>query len=443
VEATTDANGAIRIPAPLSGPVLALLGDSEFAGGDIGLGTSTPRVTNYAIQHWVKALSGQRVSIKFTDNYAVDGYTTANVISNKLASVVTAKPSMCAVLIGTNDICSSGVTITPAQLATVIANLQTIYILLLNAGITIIAVPILPRSYWTAGGLLPVAQQKQIAYVNQWIKNFSYSQRGMYVADGWPGMVDPATGRSIGDGVIGTPPANTAYTYDGLHPAPRGAYWVGKAIADIVSQLIPSNNTLRWSANDIYDVVNNPYGDCMSNGFLTTATGGTAATGASGTVAGDWTVRRINAGSAGAVVASVVTKTLPNGQTYNAQRMVVTAPAGSALDGGWMYQQQYVAGLIGKLVIAECAVDVSAITAGSFRGVFLECSDGTITCADGFPTSTFYAPDGDYSAILRTQPFILSAAVQQVNIKVGIDGSIASAGVTVDVSRIAFRVVTA
>ena len=417
------------------GPVVAWLGDSIFEGGDVYVGGVIPRRTNYSVASWANILSSQRFTTRFSDNYAVGGYTTADVIANKLASCVAAAPRAVVVLIGTNDV-ASGV-----SLETIKANLTTIYSTLVKAGITVIACPILPRSYINSGGTISVAMRQSIANINQWIKNYALVNKCVYIADAWPTLADMSTGTVLGGGVLGTPPAATGYTYDGLHPAARGAYWVGKAISDVINQLLPPVNTLRWSMDDTYHATNNPQGDWLTNGFISTTSGGTAGAGVTGTVAGSWTVQR-SGGTTGAAVASITTKALANGQTYNAQRLVITAPAGSSTEMIWMYQQVFVAGSIGKNVIAEVEISVSALgAANAIKSVYIECSDSVTTCADQFPSVAFLMPDVAWSGVLKTQPFLCTANVQQINIRIQIDGTVASAGLTVDVSRLAFRAV--
>lgn len=420
----------------LAGPVVAYLGDSIFGSTDTGVGGATPRQLNYSIQSWVRLLSGQRVTTRFSDNYAVPGYTTSDVISSgKLSSAVSALPSFCVVLVGTNDIAGS------VPLATIKSNLATIYSSLLAANITVIACPILPRSYWAAGGTLPVAQQQQIAHINQFIKSYALTNRGMYIADAWPSLADMSNGLVLGGGVAGSPPASTGYTYDGLHPAPRAAYWFGKVVSDVITSLLPAQNTLRWSLNDTYDATNNPTGDVLTNGFLSTASGGTAGTGVTGTVAGSWTAVR-QTGTTGAATASVVTKALPNGQTYNAQRLVITAPSGSATETIHFYQQKFLPAFAGKNVVAEAEVSISGIgAANALKSVYLECSDGATFCADQYPSLAYLMPDVSWSGVLKTQPVVLSAAVQQLSVRVSIDGTVASAGVTIEISRLSFRVI--
>lgn len=107
-----------------------------------------------------------------------------------------------------------------------------------------------------------------------------------------------------------------------------------------------------------------------------------------------------------------------------------------------MYQQKFLTTLIGKNVVAEAEISVSGLgTINGIKGVYLECSDGIIACSDLYPTQAFAMPDVAWSGVLKTQPFVASANTQQVSIKISLDGTIVGAGITVDISRISFRVI--
>jgi len=409
---------------------LATMGDSMAAWGFI-----PPDMSSNGPVTWARVLSGQRIRSSFDLNFGVSGTTVAQAV-NTLDAVIAASPSFVFVNTGTNDVDGAG-----TSLPDIIKNLDFIYSKLLGAGITPLATCIPPRSFAAGGGLMTTANQQRAHYVNNWIRNRVRRTRGFILIDVWKHMVDPATGRSIGDGVLGTPPGSTAYTVDGLHYSPRGAYWMGKLISDALALYLNPIEHTSYSPNDTYDVTNNPTGNCMVNGFLTTAAGGTLGTGASGTVAGSWTVQR-QVGTTGAAVCSVVTKTLPNGQTYNQQQLVISAPAGSATERIAILQQRFLTGLIGKKVIGQCEIEVAAPAAANcIKGIYLRASDGITVAADLQVNLGFLMPDVAWNGTLKSEPFTLAANVQEIQIRVEFDGTVASAGITIKVGRIEFRVV--
>jgi hypothetical protein len=291
-----------------------------------------------------------------------------------------------------------------------------------------------PLALLLRGGRLGAAQLMQIY---QWQVNYAKTTPGVFLADPTVNLVDFSL--TNGDPIGGISAAVTAYTVDGLHPSQRGAFWIGKAIADAVSAYIP-DYALARTVGDLYDATNNPLGNLASNPFMT-GTAGTAGTGASGSVATGYTAAR-SIGSTGAVVASKVTKTLPNGTTYARQRLVFTAPSGAAIEEFNLRQTVSTGITFGTdALYAEMAIDVSGITADSVVYIALALSDGTTTTYHNQYQSSGYAPNQSWSAVLRT-PIVTppgSATFVQPQLLVRIDGTVASAGVTVDAGPLNLR----
>jgi len=416
-------------------PTVAMYGDSIAQAGFVnGLGNGISNIAT-GINSWIRGKTGQRVTLTNDLNFGVSGENTTQILA-RIGQVLAAKPTFCIVIAGTNDFATA---VTNKSLT--IQNLKSIYDILTSHGIIVIAYTILPKTFWQPGGTIPANIRNQMAYVNNWIRTYCYGTKGLYVADPWSALVDPATGLSIGGGIVGSPPANSAFTYDGLHPSPRGSFYAAIPAANIINAIVPANNTLLWTPNDNYSAADNPTGNLLNNTGMTVASGGTAGAGASGVIAGSWTIAR-TAGTTGAVVGSIVPGALSSGQIYNKQRMTITAPAGSAIERIRALQQLFVSGIIGKQVVAECEISVSGITGvNAFRGVHLRATDGTNDSLDRTINSGYLFPDAAYDDVYRTQPFLCTANVQQFELIVEIDGTVASAGVTVDFGRTAFRVV--
>ena len=430
--------GVEVLAVPLSfGPVVALLGDSILATDD-DIGPTRYQVAA-GVQSWAKVLSKQRFVCNFENNFAVVGSTSATVISSgKLDDCIASTPSACVVLIGTNDVSAA------VSSATIIANLTTIYRSLLNAGIYVIAIPILPRSVTPSSGTM-ATMQKAINYVNGFIKRFAALNRGMYVADPWQNIVDMSNGQVLGGIPGGTRYA--AYSYDGLHPSGRGGYWIGKAVSDIVNLIYPPNNDLSWSINDYYDATNNPNGNLLTNGFMNVASGGTAGVGASGVIPGTWNIASI--GSAKALTANTVVQIATENTTeaslkYNAINSVITMGASPTTSESVWYKHDASGLTVGRSVYGEVEVEVVSSTADCLFEVTLRLQDGTIVMMDlcnSASANSAYLPNLSWKGVLKTQPFVLSAAGVNFVIVVQLDGTVPGATATIKISRAAMRYV--
>ena len=300
---------------------------------------------------------------------------------------------------GTNDVVAGAASY---DYTVTTGNLQSIYTQLLLQGITPIAVPITPRSADGVGGLLSVSKRRQIYRINQWIRKYCAANNGVLLADPTKNIVDySATGSNIGDPIGGNSAAATAYTYDGLHASPLGAWAMGKAIADALtaSGLIGSTrNYLFENPIDTYHATDNPTGNLLSNGAFV-GTAGALAGGATGTVADSWTLQKL----AGVVAGSKGTDTLDNGTTFSTQ--IITLGAAGLCK---LYEQVYAPAYltVGDQVYLEMNVQVSS-------GVqVLEChiqlDDATVTAVCNKPSGTFYMPPA-WSGVLRTPVFTLTS----------------------------------
>jgi hypothetical protein len=352
----------------------------------------------------------------------------------RVSDVISAAPTFCVVHAGTNDV-GTGAGDPTTSYATTIANLEAIYTALLGAGICVIAVPIIPKT--TAS--FATQKTKQINRINLWIKQYCRtSKRDIVLADPFESIVDYAltTGEPIGGYAAGA----TAMTADGIHPSKRGAYMMGKVIVDALGGRVTPLERLPVSPSDAYDATWNPTGNLLANGAFI-GTGGTAGTGASGDIAASWTCARTG-GTTGTIVASKTTKTLATGQTVPRQRLVCTGPAGSTPETLRLYQQVFT-GFTAEVdvVYGECEVEVSGVTADSVIGVEMRCAEATVVRYCLKKADNNFLPNVSWSGLLRTPAAVVSAGATALTfeVRVYIDGTIASAGVTVDVGRAAIR----
>ncbi|QGZ99431.1 SGNH/GDSL hydrolase family protein [Dehalobacter restrictus] len=166
--------------------------------------------------NWANILLGQRFTL--LNNAGVGGYRSDQCLSELETKVLPYKPNYCFVCIGVNDV-TQGI-----AYATTIANIKAIYDTLLAAGIRVITFPVPPCSSHTTTDQITAAVK-----ITEFIMNYSEATPGLYFIDAFKYFVDDTTGNPIAD-----------MTYDGVvHWSTKGAYNVGKAVAEALVNIIP------------------------------------------------------------------------------------------------------------------------------------------------------------------------------------------------------------
>jgi len=238
-----------------------------------------------------------------------------------------------------------------------------------------------------------------------------------------------ATGTGIGDPIGASAGAATSYMYDGLHPAIRGAYWMGIALADAIANTQQSTRaTFFTNPADLYHSTDNPSGNLLTNGAFI-GTGGALAGGATGSVADSFTLQKT--AGAGTVVGSKGTEAVSNGTTYATQ---IITTAGAAI--GKLYEQLYTPAsfAVNDIVYAECEVNVSSAT--NLLGISLQTDAGT-EVGRSMHYGTYYWPDGSYTVRLRT-PNITVTSIAAVTWFVLVETA-AGGGAAVEILSAAWR----
>lgn len=202
--------------------------------------------------------------------FASPGWTTQMMVA-ALPDITASAVDIIAVHGGTNDVANS------VAHATTIANLKLCYETILNAGKHVIAVPILPRD----SSLTTAPQRLLLQRVNQWIRDYvaqqSYANplRGRIVlADAYRYLVD-GTPSALGSPIGAAAAAAGAMTVDGVHPSPRGARYIGRALrkaAESFIGAIPDTSYCPADATDGYQVANNPSGNILEGSPWAAAT---------------------------------------------------------------------------------------------------------------------------------------------------------------------------
>lgn len=183
-----------------------------------------------------------------------------------LPDVVVSGNDIICVLAGTNDVSTN------VPYATIVANLKTIYETLINAGIRVVAIPILPR-----GATMTTLQNMTRQRVNAWIRNYCLKQKAanpsqissIAIADASGLLTDGTYATSTGGFDFptgGTTGGATSVTPgDGIHLNPRGACAVGLCVWNCVQDFY--NNLVRpartYTIYNGYDPVYNPSGNIL------------------------------------------------------------------------------------------------------------------------------------------------------------------------------------
>lgn len=420
-------NGQTVLYSPSNGVVVAGLGDSITAQNTYG---SPLLMRSIGYMAWAICLSKGKINFSNDLNFGVSGQTTEQILARTPSAISSMKAQgtqFCVVHAATNDL-SAIPTIAPA---TSVANLRSIYTQLLAAGISPIAVPVLPRSF-----SMTASQILRLQSTNNLIRSMARSIPGVLVADPTLHITDQANASGF---PLGANTASaTAMTVDGLHPSTRGAYWLGYEIVQSILAFLPAQSTQTWSQADLYDATDNQSGSIMLNPMMA-GTAGTLGLGASGQVADSWTAKR-QSGTTGVIVCSKTSISADASNSYPAQQLVFSAPSGSSSEI-FRYEQLRFSGIaIGDPMQGECEISVSGVGAGSLRYIKLSVSDGVQNGVFFQNDTGFYMPDNSWSGVFKT-PKIISQAVNValLQLEVCLDGTVSGNGVTVTITRAPIR----
>jgi lysophospholipase L1-like esterase len=195
-------------------------------GDSTALGTGSEVVQNVAgepafPQHfrsfmtWANMYLGQRLRWVRTGTFG--GERTDQLLPRVDAEVLAHQSGWVLVTAGANDVAQD------VAAATVIANLSAIFDKIRAAGRNVCALTIVPSTSYTSGRIAVLHQ------VNDWLRAYQHTTKGVVVVDAWKAMADPGTGFP-----------NTAMVVDGVHQSQAGAWRVGRMIADALAPLIPN-----------------------------------------------------------------------------------------------------------------------------------------------------------------------------------------------------------
>lgn len=299
-------------------PRIGVVGASISAANAYAVGETDANYGAHGWLNWARIISGGRIKFEtFRDMkvagspkggsvVAVSGYTSATILETLVPIALQRRFDVVLLEAGGND------AISDAEAIAVDIALEQAF---LSKGVQVWRLPITPRS---SGSFDLRKQQRMRANL--------MAQRAAVT----PGLrfIDwrvPVVDLSLADGA---PRADCVY--DERHLNAKGAFRVGKFIAEEIVRSFPAVRPGIVMNDDAYDAAINPYGNAFSNPLML-GTGGTVVPGGTNIVVGqaanDMRARRVS--GAGTAVSSVVTRTDQWGSVGNWGQLVIT-PANAA-----------------------------------------------------------------------------------------------------------------
>lgn len=383
---------------------------------------------------WANVLLGSRLELlNITDGGGgVGGDKTSDMLARVEGDVIGFNPGWCIVLGGVNDIPSR----TAAQIK---ADLQAIYENCLNADINVVAITFWENTTasWTD------AQRAAWLDVNQWIREYCRTNKGMFLVDGCALVTDADAMPAAGS----TSTHKTGWT-DGVHPRPVFARALGQEIANIITDFVPALKDSVSSMMDRYaystsikQLVDNP---TMQQTITQPAAVAAGVAVGGGTVAAGYQTLILTGSPT--VTESLVTDPSPEA-VGNAQRINIVPDGTATANAAWMRWNPALGPgggrtAIGDEVYLECYVKISG-TITAFRGIEVRLftnSGGSTVNGKIFADNANTWEQAGWEGMLRTPPITLETGATTVQPRFYIYCD-ASAPITdsidVDISRVA------
>lgn len=225
---------------------------------------------------------------------------------------------------------------------------------------------------------------------NRYSAKYAQNNSGVWFIDSYHQLLDVAT---VATSVAGSILA--ANSGDGLHPNAVGSRVVGIHAANILNNLLPidSRRSIGGSDGTSGDLNN----ACLN--ALMLGSGGSAGTGASGTIPQYWGAAR----NAGAGITGVISQVARTNGRGNWMRATLANAAGAATDT-FRFTRQYSvgsAGTIGDTVFAECDVAYN-VTTGTLNKLELVVFAFTSGFATLYTVASNYTDVGAGKALALT-----------------------------------------
>jgi len=437
------ATTAIAPPRIVQGPTFAIFGTSitdQNSRNIVPPAASPSRAwfeDGYATH--LRKLTGQRINLPVENDFGVSG-DTFQMMLDRIGTVIAANPDYVIVEGGSNNIAVD-------SFETMRDTWRAIVTTLRAAGITPIVLPMPPR----AGAVLTAAQVKQQQRFYNYQREFCLKYRGYLFCDYLGYWLDQTSASSV--------PLSGMVKADNLHPTNSGAYYMGKALADLVSPLLPPRPSHVVSNADIYDATNNPSGNLLYSGAtnygLLAGTGGTQTANANltyaggGSSAGSTFVR----GSSTSVCTVTLDKENPRTDAgrSSGERQIIQIAANTGGGADEVYNFRFTPAIadvaVGDWYYAEATVEITVapVNVSALELYLLETRpSNSQTAIDGAMNSSLSGVKPTVlpgPEVLRTPPIqrTADATALQVNIRARLKTDAGAASITFKVGDFAVR----
>jgi hypothetical protein len=427
------------------GPKFAIFGTSitDQNSRKIDPPTATPSRAwfNDGYMTWFRYFSNQRVNMPVDYDFGVSGDTFQQMLA-RIDAVIASKVDFCIVEGGSNNIAVDSYAVIKDTWLSIVTKLRA-------NGITPVIMPMPPR----AGSVLTQNQIKTQHRFYNFQREFCLNNFGYLFCDYYGYWLDQTSTTSI--------PLSGYVKADNLHPTITGAYWMGKALADLLLPYLPIRPSIVNANADIFDATYNPTGTLLynttNNRSLLSGTGGTETSnanltytggGTGGGLAAGWTFLR---GSATSVCTVTNTKESPRTDGRNSgERQIIQIAANSGGGSDEVYNLRFTPANAdvptGEWYYAEASVEVTGapVNVSAIELYLLETRPlNSQTSIDGAWNSALggVLPTVTMNGVLRT-PAILKqsdATALQVNIRARLKTDVGAASVTLKVGDFVVR----
>ena len=310
-------------------------------------------------------------------------------------------------------------------------------------GIIPITMPCPPRG----GAVLTTAQILIQQRLTNYQREFCRRNKGFLFCDYLKYFIDQASATGA--------PISTMVKADNLHPSATGAYYMGKAMTDLMSLYLPDPANSFYSAMDYYDATDNPTGTLLHSGATNYSTmAGTTGTHTastnfttSGNLAAGWTSIKSGGTATWATTCSKEART--DGWATGALQVVAHSitVAGSADEIHNLRATPVFSEInVNDWYYAECKIDVTAapVNINALELYLLETrpSNSQTAIDQNYNAATsLLIPNVTWSGTLRTPPIkrTASATAVQVNLRTRANTLSGTASVTYKVTDFVVR----
>ena len=390
---------------------------------------------------WFRILSHQRINFPLSHELGVSGDTLEDILA-RLDRVynLNPKPDYCVVLGGSNNV---SLTTSFGSFSSMRDTWLKIVTGLKERGIIPITMPITPR----AGSVLTAAQIQIQHRLTNYQREFCRRNKGFLFCDYLKYFIDQASATGA--------PLALMVKADNLHPAATGAYYMGKAMADLMALYIPAPANSFHSAVDYYDATSNPTGTLLHSGSTNYSTmAGTTGTHTastnfttSGNLATGWTSVKSGGTATWATTCSKESRT--DGWASGALQVVahaITVAGGSDEIHNLRATPVFSEINAGDWYYAECKIDVTAapVNINALELYLLETrpsNSQTGVDMNYNAATSLLIPTVTWSGTLRTPPIqrTSDATAVQVNLRTRANTTSGTASVTYKVTDFVVR----